>query len=131
HQVKNDWQYTLNARWRFKTGIQYTWHQFKPGAGEVKSGEQDFKPDINEQHAREAAAYISAETDVTDRLQIAAGLRYSYFNQVGKTTREKFLEYVNNHPHMLQRVPQKILASYLNIKPETFSRLKHLIRAQK
>jgi CRP-like cAMP-binding protein len=54
-----------------------------------------------------------------------------YFNQVGKTTREKFLEYVNNHPHMLQRVPQKILASYLNIKPETFSRLKHLIRKQK
>jgi CRP-like cAMP-binding protein len=54
-----------------------------------------------------------------------------YFNQLGKTTREKFLDYVNNHPHMLQRVPQKILASYLNIKPETFSRLKHLIRSQK
>jgi CRP-like cAMP-binding protein len=54
-----------------------------------------------------------------------------YFNQIGKSTREKFLDYVNNHPHMLQRVPQKILASYLNIKPETFSRLKHLIRKQK
>lgn len=54
-----------------------------------------------------------------------------YFNQIGKSTREKFLDYVNNHPHMLQRVPQKILASYLNIKPETFSRLKHLIRNQK
>ncbi|RYY18491.1 MAG: Crp/Fnr family transcriptional regulator [Chitinophagaceae bacterium] len=54
-----------------------------------------------------------------------------YFNQLGKTTREKFIDYVTNHPHMLQRVPQKILASYLNIKPETFSRLKHLIRNQK
>jgi CRP-like cAMP-binding protein len=54
-----------------------------------------------------------------------------YFHQMGKSTREKFLEYVNNHPHMLQRVPQKILASYLNIKPETFSRLKHLIRQQR
>jgi len=54
-----------------------------------------------------------------------------YFNQMGKSTRQIFLDYVNNHPHMLQRVPQKILASYLNIKPETFSRLKHLIRAQK
>ena len=29
---------------------------------------------------------------------------------------------------MLQRVPQKYLASYLNIKPETFSRMKHLGR---
>jgi CRP-like cAMP-binding protein len=42
--------------------------------------------------------------------------------------RERFLHYVEHHPHMLQRVPQKYLASYLNIKPETFSRLKHLIR---
>lgn len=51
-----------------------------------------------------------------------------YFDQLKKTTRERFLEYMLDHPHMLQRVPQKILASYLNIKPETFSRLKHLIK---
>ena len=51
-----------------------------------------------------------------------------YFDQLQMTTRERFLAYVTNHPHMLQRVPQKILASYLSIKPETFSRLKHLLR---
>jgi CRP-like cAMP-binding protein len=42
--------------------------------------------------------------------------------------RERFIQYITNHPHMLQRVPQKYLASYLSIKPETFSRLKHLTR---
>lgn len=47
--------------------------------------------------------------------------------QLQKNTRERFLEYLTHHPHMLQRVPQKILASYLQIKPETFSRLKHLV----
>ena len=31
-------------------------------------------------------------------------------------------------PTCFQRVPQKYLASYLNIKPETFSRFKHLLR---
>ena len=51
-----------------------------------------------------------------------------YYSQLKHTTRERFLEYMSVHPHMLQRVPQKILASYLNIKPETFSRLKHLVR---
>lgn len=50
----------------------------------------------------------------------------SYMDQLKMTTRERFLRYLTNHPHMLQRVPQKVLASYLNIKPETFSRLKHL-----
>jgi len=54
-----------------------------------------------------------------------------YFDQLRKTTRERFLEYVKTHPQMLQRVPQKYIASYLNIKPETFSRLKHLMRPKR
>ena len=51
-----------------------------------------------------------------------------HYKELEQTTRERFLEYMNSHPHMLQRVPQKYLASFLNIKPETFSRLKHLLR---
>jgi len=43
-------------------------------------------------------------------------------------TKERFLRFVENNPDLLQRVPQKYLASYLNMKPETFSRLKHLLR---
>jgi hypothetical protein len=44
--------------------------------------------------------------------------------------KERFLKFISGNPHLLQRVPQKYLASYLNIKPETFSRYKHLISAQ-
>lgn len=51
-----------------------------------------------------------------------------YFSQLNHTTRQRFLHYLQHHPQMLQRVPQKILASYLEIKPETFSRLKHLLK---
>lgn len=47
------------------------------------------------------------------------------------TARERFLNFVMKNPELLQRVPQKYLASYLNIKPETFSRFKHLLRTQK
>ena len=56
---------------------------------------------------------------------------YRDFSQLSKTTRERFLDYMYTHPDMLQRVPQKYIASYLNIKPETFSRLKHLIKNRK
>ena len=44
------------------------------------------------------------------------------------TARERFLDFVTRNPELMQRVPQKYLASYLNIKPETFSRFKHLLR---
>jgi CRP-like cAMP-binding protein len=53
---------------------------------------------------------------------------YRDFSILKSTTRERFLKYMETHPDMLQRVPQKYIASYLNIKPETFSRLKHLIK---
>jgi len=56
---------------------------------------------------------------------------FHYFDQLRKSTRERFLDYIKTHSHMLQRVPQKYLASYLNIKPETFSRLKHLIQQKR
>lgn len=53
------------------------------------------------------------------------------YNRLLKSTRERFFEYIEHHPHMLQRVPQKYLASYLQIKPETFSRLKALMAKHK
>lgn len=42
--------------------------------------------------------------------------------------RERFVEFVQRHPELMQRVPQKFLASLLNIQPETFSRFKHLLK---
>jgi CRP-like cAMP-binding protein len=47
---------------------------------------------------------------------------------VKMTPRERFLNFIMKNAELLQRVPQKHLASYLNIKPETFSRFKHLLR---
>ncbi len=46
-------------------------------------------------------------------------------------TRDHFVQFLRNNSDLLQRVPQKYLASYLNIKPETFSRLKHLLQKKK
>ena len=45
--------------------------------------------------------------------------------------RERFLQFMEQNPTLLQRVPQKHIASYLNIQPETFSRFKHLLREKK
>ena len=48
--------------------------------------------------------------------------------RVKLTPRERFINFVTKHPELMQRVPQKYLASYLNIKPETFSRFKHMVK---
>jgi CRP-like cAMP-binding protein len=46
------------------------------------------------------------------------------------TPRERFINFFQKNPELVSRVPQKYLASYLNIKPETFSRFKHLLRVK-
>ena len=50
------------------------------------------------------------------------------YNRVRVSTEQRFIEFMKNNGPLIQRVPQKYLASYLNIKPETFSRLKHLVK---
>jgi CRP-like cAMP-binding protein len=46
-------------------------------------------------------------------------------------SQKRFISFINDNADLLQRVPQKYLASYLNIKPETFSRMKHLLKTSK
>jgi CRP-like cAMP-binding protein len=53
---------------------------------------------------------------------------YWELDRIRYNTKERFVHFMSDNPDLFQRVPQKYLASYLNIKPETFSRLKHLLR---
>jgi CRP-like cAMP-binding protein len=48
------------------------------------------------------------------------------YNKARQTKQERFLSFCNEQTSLLQRVPQKYLASYLEIAPETFCRMKHV-----
>ncbi|HEX6333354.1 MAG TPA: Crp/Fnr family transcriptional regulator [Flavisolibacter sp.] len=52
-------------------------------------------------------------------------------NLIKHTPRERFLDFIHKNPELLQRVPQKYLASYLHIQPETFSRFKHMLKEKR
>ena len=53
------------------------------------------------------------------------------YDRMRHNSHERFIHFIKENPDLLQRVPQKYLASYLNIKPETFSRLKHLLKRKR
>jgi CRP-like cAMP-binding protein len=52
------------------------------------------------------------------------------YHRVRVATKDRFIDFVRDNRNLLQRVPQKYLATYLDIKPETFSRMKHLIKGR-
>ena len=53
------------------------------------------------------------------------------YDRMRLDSHERFIHFMQDNSDLLQRVPQKYLASYLNMKPETFSRLKHLLRKKR
>lgn len=47
-------------------------------------------------------------------------------HQMKFSKKERFLQFCDDEPELLMRVPQKQLASYLEIAPETFCRMKQM-----
>jgi hypothetical protein len=82
--AKMDFDYYPAAGHKVRFGIQSTYHKFIPN---IISGKQDsmvFNPANAElKRALEHAAYIQDEWDITSKLKLAYGLRWSGFSQVG------------------------------------------------
>lgn len=80
-----DWYASTSHKIRF--GAQYTYHTFFPN---VASGNQDsttFEPNNSvEKHAKEYAAYVQDDWDISKLFKLNVGLRYSVFHQVGPYT---------------------------------------------
>lgn len=93
--------FTLQADYTLKTaknhniqwGGKYIYHTFVPGILTAQQSGNNFNVDINNQYAHEGALYINDEFDLSSRIAINAGLRYSVFNQVGPYTQELYDEF--------------------------------------
>ena len=83
-----DFNYFPNINHKISFGTQYIRHTFVPSSVSVRTEEDNI--DIGEklkQYANDFAIYFDDEFDVTERLKVDAGLRGTYFQQVGPFTR--------------------------------------------
>jgi hypothetical protein len=82
--VKEDFDLYPFTNHKIKFGALYTYHTFIPS---VVSGRQDtveFKPNnAQRKYAHEAAIYLQDVWDVSDKININAGIRESAFQQIG------------------------------------------------
>jgi hypothetical protein len=85
--VKTDFDYFLNPKHKIRFGGLYTYHTFTPN---ILNGHQDsviFTPNnSNIKYAREAAVYLQDDWQVSQKMDISAGIRFSAFEQVGPFT---------------------------------------------
>ncbi len=86
YNTKIDFDYYANPRHHIQFGINYTYHRLTPNIAQATSNDVEFSNDLEPKYAHEAAIYIQDDFKINDRLSINAGLRYSYFMQVGPYT---------------------------------------------
>jgi outer membrane receptor protein involved in Fe transport len=84
---KTDFDFYPSPEHKLKFGFQYTFHTFLPN---VLSGNQDsvvFAPNnATKKFANEYALYLQDDWELSRKLKLNLGLRYSLFQQVGKYT---------------------------------------------
>jgi TonB dependent receptor/CarboxypepD_reg-like domain/TonB-dependent Receptor Plug Domain len=82
--AKVDFDYYPASGHKVKFGAQYTYHTFLPNLASGRQGDIEFKPNnANKKYANETALYIQDEWDVSDKVKINGGLRWTTFTQVG------------------------------------------------
>jgi len=84
YNFKEDFSWYLNSKNKLTLGFNVIYHKFEPG--KVSTGEGSIFHDkiLNNYNALDNSLYVSNEQSIGSRLTLRYGLRYSYFQQIGK-----------------------------------------------
>ena len=92
YNFKEDFTWYLNTKNKLTLGFNVIYHQFEPG--DMDTGEQSYVSDstLTNYKSLDNSVYISNEQSIGSRLTLRYGVRYSYFQQIGKG---KITRYIN------------------------------------
>ncbi len=85
YSVKTDFTHYLNPRNTFKYGVHTILHNFDPGMIET-SGEGSFlaKIELPLSKALESGVYFSNHHEVSEKIKLDYGIRYSFYSNIGE-----------------------------------------------
>lgn len=85
--AKIDMDYYSSPQHKIRFGGLITYHTFIPNVLSGRQGDTRFEPNNNnKKFATESAVYIQDDWEISDRIKLHAGLRYSDFRQLGPFT---------------------------------------------
>lgn len=88
---KVDLDYYTPFNHKIKTGLAYTYHKFIPNQISGTAGATELNPNnALIKYGNEAAAYVMDDFSIGKKIQVNAGLRYSWFGQVGPYTQYQY-----------------------------------------
>ncbi len=85
--LKYDFKHKINDKFKLTYGASGIYYNFNPGTITPSSEESGINADqLDRKYALETAFYLDATNEITNKLQITYGLRYSMFNRLGSQT---------------------------------------------
>lgn len=96
YNLKYDLKHYISDNFKLNYGVNAIYYDFNPGTITPSDSESTINPDqLEKKHAFEPAIYIDAEQNLTEKLSISYGLRYSMFYRLGSQTLNT---YANDQP---------------------------------
>jgi len=92
YNFKEDVSWYLNSKNKLTLGFNLIYHHFEPGAVDANVGSYFTDLKLTNYNAIDNSLYVSNEQSIGPKLSLRYGLRYSYFQQIGKG---KVREYQN------------------------------------
>lgn len=94
--VKYDLKHYLSDKLQLNYGLNNIYYRFNPGKIEPSNPRSGINAEqLTLKYANESALYIDVEQDITPRLSLGYGLRYSYFTRLGQ---DELNVYANDRP---------------------------------
>ncbi len=119
---KEDLDFYVNPNHLIKVGLQTTLHQFVPG-----QPDEDPSSGVPNKKALESAVYYSSDLEISDRLLLNSGLRYSLYQLFGSTTLYRYDDSFNIIDEV-QTSGKRIYKTYHGFEPRLS--LRYLLGAE-
>ncbi|GAA3733964.1 TonB-dependent receptor [Flavobacterium ginsengisoli] len=131
YNIKYDFKHYLSDKLKLNYGVNGIYYDFNPGTIKPTGEDSGINPDqLDRKYAFEPSVYLDAESQLSKKITIAYGLRYSLFYRLGAST---INYYDNNEPVVFNPDMQiyekgtptstqyfgknKVIQSYNNLEP--------------
>lgn len=94
--LKYDWRHHVAEKLNLNYGLEATYYEFNPGTLAPRGNDSRFNyQQFAKSYALESSAYLDIEHEITKKLNLRYGMRYSMFYRLGA---EEISTYANNSP---------------------------------
>lgn len=121
YNIKYDFKHYISDKLKLSYGVNGTYYEFNPGTIKPTGTDSGINPNqLDEKYAFEPSVYLDAESQLSKKLTIAYGFRYSLFYRLGAST----INYYDNNQAVVFNSDMQIYEKGTPISTQYFSKNK-------